>query len=147
MIALVLDNAINGNVHINEDGSFYYSPNIEFSGIDEFSYVIFDGYSLSAPANVLLDVDNTANIDDNLFTQKENMLTIFPNPATDFVNIKSNEVINNLSIFDSNGRRIIEKHIHDFNYSLKLSSLNQGVYFLKIDLEDETLVKKITIHR
>lgn len=147
MIALVLDNAINGNVHINEDGSFYYSPNIEFSGIDEFSYVIFDGYSLSAPANVFLDVYNTAIIDDDLFTQKENMLTIFPNPATDFVNIKSKESINDISIFDSNGRRIIEKHINDYNYSLKLSSLNQGVYFLKFDLEDETLVKKITIHR
>jgi len=53
--------AKNGSVTLNKDGSFTYTPNKDFFGIDTFSYVANDGTADSAPATVTITVANVAD--------------------------------------------------------------------------------------
>lgn len=46
----------NGSVTLAADGSFSYTPNAGFSGIDTFTYRIFDGAAYSAYATVTIEV-------------------------------------------------------------------------------------------
>jgi VCBS repeat-containing protein len=50
----------NGTLELNEDGSFEYTPNAGFNGLDSFMYVANDGASDSLLAAVTIRVGNTA---------------------------------------------------------------------------------------
>jgi VCBS repeat-containing protein len=46
----------NGTLTINPDGTFSYTPNSDFYGVDTFTYVATDGTESSAPATVTINV-------------------------------------------------------------------------------------------
>ncbi|MFK7820251.1 MAG: Ig-like domain-containing protein [Planctomycetaceae bacterium] len=48
----------NGALQLNEDGTFAYTPDAEFSGTDSFIYVANDGLSVSDPATVTITVED-----------------------------------------------------------------------------------------
>ena len=54
--ASLLENASNGTVTLNADGSFAYQPSPGFSGFDSFTYVATDGVDSSAETTVTIDV-------------------------------------------------------------------------------------------
>ena len=56
LTAQLVDGARNGSVTLNPDGSFSYTPNAGFYGIDAFNYVATDAYASSLPATVLIAV-------------------------------------------------------------------------------------------
>ena len=53
-----VDDATNGNLTLNSDGSFVYSPSANFSGNDSFTYQITDGKGASASTSVALTITN-----------------------------------------------------------------------------------------
>jgi VCBS repeat-containing protein len=52
----VVSPPVHGALTLSADGSFSYSPNNDYSGLDSFTYVAFDGARLSAPATVTLTI-------------------------------------------------------------------------------------------
>ena len=46
----------NGQVYVDPDGYFFYSPASGFWGTDSFTYTVSDGYNVSAPATVTITV-------------------------------------------------------------------------------------------
>ena len=71
---------------------------------------------------------------------------IYPNPFMDQIQIETEKPIQNLKLFESNGRLIYsESTISELN--LNLNRLNQGVYILRITYGDHSkesikLIKK-----
>jgi len=57
-------------------------------------------------------------------------LKIYPNPVKNILNIKSQNSIENVSVFSLDGKMVLSK-IDNFN-QIDISRLNQGMYFLKI---------------
>ena len=55
--AVLVGNASFGSVVLNPDGSFIYTPNLDFCGEDSFSYKIFDGTAYSNTARVKLNIE------------------------------------------------------------------------------------------
>ena len=49
-----------GSLILYSDGSFYYTPDKDFTGQDSFSYVIYDGLRTSEEATVTINVISTA---------------------------------------------------------------------------------------
>lgn len=47
-----------GTLELNEDGTFAYTPNAGFIGTDQFTYTVDNGFEVSAPATVAIDVTN-----------------------------------------------------------------------------------------
>lgn len=82
---------------------------------------------------------NTQSFDENIFK-------IFPNPAGDFVTIKMEEKMNNVSysLVDLNGRVVLSKvSNNERQTTLNISALQSGIYILKIKNDTGTLSKKI----
>ena len=76
---------------------------------------------------------------------------VYPNPAYNFINIEVNENVNsNISVllFDLNGRLVASKENltqeHD-EYTLDLTNINPGFYFLKLSGKDFTEFHKILV--
>ena len=58
----------NGQLMLNDDGSFSYTPNVGFSGTDSFTYTATDGYFTSAPATVSLTIYSVPVANNDAYT-------------------------------------------------------------------------------
>ena len=62
-------------------------------------------------------------------------LTMYPNPADQFISVKSSEVLSGIRVIDMTGKEVIRKSIQSNDYSLDLGNLNTGIYFLEASAE------------
>ena len=72
-------------------------------------------------------------------------IAIYPNPTKGVVTIKSpNATINSITIFDLNGRKVLEaQQVSNNEYRLNLSELKTSIYYATIKTESGTVTKKI----
>lgn len=56
----------------------------------------------------------------------------YPNPSSDVVNLKANDAIENVSIYNMAGQKIIDQTVGSKAGSLKITQLTAGVYILKV---------------
>ena len=80
LIARLQNDVNNGNLTLNDDGSFTYNPNADFSGTDTFTYRAFNGNTYSEPATVTITV-NLVNsppvaVDDVYNTDRDTQLDV-----------------------------------------------------------------------
>jgi hypothetical protein len=72
----------------------------------------------------------------------DNTIEIFPNPATDFVELKRN---NNseitINIYDLTGRRILIKTLNNKSEKIDISLLTAGTYIYKLFGSDEKVIR------
>ena len=69
-------------------------------------------------------------------------ISIYPNPAKDFVNILSKERLSSVEIYNMTGQKILESK----NTKINTSNLKSGVYMVKIvDIKNQTTSKKLII--
>jgi len=92
-----------------------------------------------------IDVNETLSVSDF-----DNGFSIYPNPAKDVINIKSNRAdlgFATLKLFDLNGRMLAnyENVSLDTNYSISVQNLLSGIYVLTIQSGDLQKKKKIVV--
>lgn len=135
MIALIVEPPKNGNIVLNNDGSFVYSPYANFNGLDSLEYCIFDGYSLSLSNAVMLTVNgNQSGIEDTASITE--IVTVLPNPFNHEITIKTEMPFSQLSLFDLTGKCLLKKDIRGTTYSADLSFLTNGSYLLVLKFAD-----------
>lgn len=71
-------------------------------------------------------------LDDN------NLVRIYPNPANDIINIKSDELISNIRIYNFKGEELQTLTTQNKELSLSISNLPDGLFFVKADLVNGT---------
>ena len=70
-------------------------------------------------------------------------LKIWPNPVRENFNISSKNIrIKNLFVYDIFGKRILFSKVNNYKYLLDISSLNNGTYFIQINLESGDIIKR-----
>lgn len=94
--------------------------------------VFYDNISLKASA--------TASVND-VFASS---LKIYPNPATQVVNISTAEEINKIDVFSLQGKKVISVNKLN-NNSLDVSSLSSGIYLMKLASGNSIASKKLII--
>jgi hypothetical protein len=93
--------------------------------------------------NYLLDIQITRTEIVSTEPLKEERLNIFPNPATNLIQIESSGIIDRVEFYDVKGRIVYTMDTHSPHVSANISGLSEGVYFLHVTREDQTSVHKI----
>lgn len=68
---------------------------------------------------------------------------IYPNPTTDFINIQSNFDINSVEIYSLHGQKVL---LVENKKRIDISSLSEGIYFLKLKTVKGEITKKVVKH-
>jgi len=83
--------------------------------------------------------NTTASIDD-LFANK---FSVYPNPSTDIINIRTDETLDKTELYDILGQLIINKNSN--TKQLNINSVKPGIYLLKIYSNNKVVTKKVII--
>jgi hypothetical protein len=83
-------------------------------------------------------VDETLSLEDNSLDQ--NNISIFPNPAKNYIAVSGTEIIEKITLFDILGKRI--KSVRN-KTTLDISNLTSGIYLANIETPSGTTTKKI----
>lgn len=113
--------ASNGVVVVNPNGSFTYTPNLNFVGTDSFTYLETDGNGGSAVATVTIIVrpinDVPVAVDDNYTVAEDNVL-----------NIASSGILGNDSDVDGDALSVANVIVQPTNGSLSFNSNGSFAY-------------------
>ncbi|HEY9116153.1 MAG TPA: T9SS type A sorting domain-containing protein [Bacteroidales bacterium] len=96
----------------------------------------------SAVDTLAVTIDDCTGIED---FSKDNKLSIFPNPATDFISIKSQVKIISVSILNSEAKILLSEEVNGYESKMNTADLKAGMYFIRVLSENETIIKKLVI--
>lgn len=140
--------------------SYDFSGNITFKRFNPNTFLLFDSlpisqafgsvkniitcgngcYAFNTTDNkVIIIKDSTLGLTES---EEKNNISIYPNPTSDFLYIKSDIEVKEIQISDLNGRII--NNLENQDNKINLASLQTGIYFVKIsDVNGKILTKKI----
>ncbi len=142
MISLITMNPKNGQIYLNNDGSFIYIPAPGFIGNDSLMYCVYDGYTLSESNIVKIYVEQNETSIEKVFSSDIAKIEIFPNPCIDFINIKSQFVFDSFQIFDITGKLIHNAQVNKSSFLFDISSYNSGTYIIVARVNNSIISKK-----
>ena len=70
---------------------------------------------------------------------------IFPNPATNFVNIKSQHSISQISIINNLGQVVFSGDFESNSVQVNTSGFNKGIYIIQVKTMEGSIAKKLVI--
>jgi len=94
----------------------------------------------SDPSNEVT-VTVITSVEENLF----NLTSVYPNPATDVVNIESAYQIESVKVFNYNGQVIANETVNNTMYKVNTSNFNTGLYFFQIETTEGTISKRVIV--
>jgi hypothetical protein len=100
--AVLASGPANGSLSLNPDGSFSYTPALNFFGLDSFTYQASDGEMLSIPATVSITVDGTVcqlAVPSQYFIWPPNNNTFIPVTIVLAADLNTNYVVTITGIF------------------------------------------------
>lgn len=85
----------------------------------------------------------------------EDAISIYPNPATDFIQVNisgtENELIRSIEIYDITGRLMQSENVpsesQSSSLSIPLAEINNGIYQIRIETSQRTTARKIVVSR
>jgi hypothetical protein len=100
-------------------------------------------------ANACITIENITKTSD---TRLQSNIIISPNPTAGSIKVQFEllqNVIAKLKIMDINGRTILEtnKKAEEMKMELDLGNCSEGIYLLKIEMEDNVILKKVLVYR
>lgn len=69
----------------------------------------------------------------------DNSISVYPNPSNGIYRLKSSSQMKEYTIFDQLGRVVVNKRISTENETVNLSELNNGLYYLAVRFQDDTI--------
>ena len=76
----------------------------------------------------------------------EKTTEVYPNPATDNINIVSYaKLINSIDVYNLSGQKVISKKVNATTTKLNINSLAKGVYILDIKSKVSSVKRKIIV--
>jgi len=87
--------------------------------------------------DALLGIDNKTN----------NQVVIYPNPAKDFIMVKSNEYLQSIKIFNNLGEMVFTKVTTSKTYSVSTASLKPGLYLIQVDTKSDRISRSVVIEK
>ncbi|CAM1366524.1 T9SS type A sorting domain-containing protein [Tenacibaculum xiamenense] len=121
-------NLINGSINNPLANTTYY---YRLAATNSGSVIYSDTYQFTTGTLSLTEFD------------LKNTISIFPNPTTDFINIKSNvsQKIKSIELYNTLGQSVYyEDTDNKIEIKIDLSSFRKGIYFVKIRFENAKII-------
>ncbi len=134
----VVDNPQKGLLQFTEDGSFNYTPDASFVGVDAFTYRLYSGVNRSELANVQLTI-NGAQID------VENFVEVFPNPSHGNIHYTASVIITQIIVYNIHGKEVFSKNANTTDDVISLGHLPAGNYFVKFINGTDSVLRSIIL--
>jgi hypothetical protein len=103
------------------------------------AYYYFDDFCITTNPN------GCENINSAVFSNKQIIAELWPNPSSREINIRSEALINGISIYDLHGRMVMSKGYADRVELRFQPELNSGIYILKIFTEKGIVRKRFMV--
>ncbi len=119
---------------------------IVFEGVNKATCVLYvpaGAKQAYQAADQWKDFQNIVEITTGIQTNKLLSLEVYPNPASDFINIFSSDIIHSIDIVDITGKTIHYSNINANTSNIDIKSLPQGAYFVKASTDKGMVVRKI----
>lgn len=133
--------------------SFYYtiSGGQYLTSVEMRDILMQSGIQLTdtAPIGSYIDMEAAIAMMTTLLSSSdenfENQVIVYPNPTSDFIKIKhlQNTELKKVDLFNSLGKLILSKETSGQEFKLDLTSIDQGVYFLRISSGNKIAFKRI----
>ncbi|RXQ96090.1 T9SS type A sorting domain-containing protein [Ancylomarina salipaludis] len=130
---------------IHDPKPIFMSPNVLVSTDFVFKLVVNDGKLYSEESSVVVTVDNVTGIED-IDADQVNIF-LYPNPSKGAFYIELNKrPINDATVglINLSGKLVYSQKLYEKKTYLNLS-LKSGMYFLKVELDNRIVMKKIII--
>lgn len=116
--------------------------NIELAQNNQYPYSEWTVYHAYKTYNYTDDVETCVL---NITSFEENKISVYPTPAIEtlYFNLKSNDFIEKVMIFDTLGRKVFEQN--NISDSISVSNLQKGNYILKIFSDKGIQTEKIIV--
>jgi len=96
----------------------------------------FGDSEASEPAYVL--ITGIEDYDASLFQ-------IFPNPATELVNVSSPVEITRIHVLNNKGQLVLDEEVNNMEYQINVSKYEAGIYFIKLETSEGTILRKVAV--
>ncbi len=135
------------------NGAFKYRHDTDATeGTDEFTFTVSDGeggWIGITPFQIVLDEsETTVSVEEVL---EETLVNLYPNPAKDYLQVDLSAIASQralVRIFDVQGKLVYQSNLVNPSVAeIGISTFNNGLYFLKLEMEDEVITKKIVVQR
>lgn len=141
---LVKETSVTDSVNIIDE--YYYAPN---AGIVKMQRLFHRGDPQAYIASLtdILAYDCHAGLKD---IENENNISIYPNPASDIINLEienSNNKNLTLDIYNILGKKLRTEKISNNQNQINVGNLNNGTYILEIKTNESIKIKKLLINR
>ncbi|MCF8365052.1 MAG: T9SS type A sorting domain-containing protein [Bacteroidales bacterium] len=136
-----------------EGEAMYFRVHNIYSGQESEVEYIFDS---NYPVSKLTFMGNTLTVVTNIIFKnmsvdqssegKTTEVNVYPNPASEYLNISSGEIIKEIVLMDSRGQEVHKMQNNEFSATLDVSNLSRGIYIVTIKHENQqATTKKVTI--
>ena len=133
--AYLLANEFNSPYHYTEEYKLDLNP---WVGKDIKIAFVKNGTYQMAMDDIRVLSSGTDNVDDVMIPSE---IEIYPNPASDFVTIKTHNNIGDLiTISDISGRTLITEEVTDDDIQINIADLVKGLYIIKVGNKSEKLI-------
>jgi hypothetical protein len=79
-------------------------------------------------------------------TDEDNGTQIFPNPTQNNCSISSNKAIERIRVYDLGGRKVEDSYVNgSLRFELNTSNYSSGIFYVEIQTEENTEVKKLIV--
>lgn len=141
----ILENPTNGNATVNTpDYTITYTPNNNYHGTDVFKYKVAQtaNQSIADTSTVTVTIEDDIAV---LDIQNAESIKLYPNPATDYLNIDINTNENiELSIINEIGKTIEKKTLNN-SAQIDISNLADGIYYVQIKTNTQVYYYKVFV--
>lgn len=118
--------SIDGDEQFNDQEFTFNDAFVELAAIDFFSVTTGNTYYVD---DVTLAV-GTLGTDDF----SADVFSVYPNPVTDILNIRSQAVVDGVAVYDVLGKLVLKATPDTVSTSIDMSALNSGVYLVQVTI-------------
>ncbi len=119
---------------------------VEFNLSDYDNDTVFVAINcVSEDAFIFMVDDIIIETETGISENSEISVRIYPNPASDYLNVEADKKISELILISSTGQIVKSKYFNNRSVTLNVSGLQKGIYILQIRTKEGVAFRKIQI--